>query len=65
MVYLYRMPRTALHPDDKRSIRFPVSLSPSEAELIDKAAAKSLDARAEFMRNHSKAAARRILRKQK
>lgn len=55
------MTRQTLHPDDRRDVRFPVSLSKSEAELIDQAAAQTLDSRAEFMRYAAKAEARRVL----
>jgi len=55
------MPRVALHPDDKRSLRFPVCLSASEAELLDSAAALTLDSRAEFIRVAAKEKARRVL----
>lgn len=59
------MPRLQLHPSDKRKLRFPVPLSASEAELIDKAAAVFLGSRAEFMRHFSKDAALRILKESK
>ncbi len=55
------MPRVALHPSDKRTLRFPVCLSASEAELLDQAAAVSLDSRAEFIRVAAKEKARRVL----